>query len=132
MRTTAETRRVTAYTASTWTHQGQDVGRSHRRVGANASGSRVRDREDIRDVSSPWICEWWCPDHAKRRSKPEELAGSAEGARPAQGWRGAVVDLVLDHDGHGVGRVVHQGEQLDVPVSYTHLRAHETRHDLVC
>src|SRR5450756_3163621 len=71
MRTTAETRRVAAYTASTWTHQGQDVGRSHRRVGATASGSRVRDREDIRDASSPWICEWWCPDHAKRRSEPE-------------------------------------------------------------
>ena len=26
----------------------------------------------------------------------------------------------------------HDDEKLSVPVSYTHLRAHETRHDLVC
>ena len=25
-----------------------------------------------------------------------------------------------------------KGEELNIPVSYTHLRAHETRHDLVC
>src|SRR5450756_2898858 len=31
-----------------------------------------------------------------------------------------------------VGELVHAEDGDDVPVSYTHLRAHETRHDLVC
>src|SRR5450756_824404 len=39
----------------------------------------------------------------------------------------ARVAVDLDENGY----VIHSREG-DVPVSYTHLRAHETRHDLVC
>src|SRR5450756_896983 len=39
----------------------------------------------------------------------------------------ARVAVDLDESGY----VIHSREG-DVPVSYTHLRAHETRHDLVC
>src|SRR5450756_2952674 len=59
-------------------------------------------------------------DHVDHALEAEHLAGHAERAAPLAGAglggeaRGAV-DLVV------VG-----------PVSYTHLRAHETRHDLVC
>src|SRR5450756_2675703 len=34
---------------------------------------------------------------------------------------------------HGYGRMMNLVQPInDMPVSYTHLRAHETRHDLVC
>src|SRR5450759_3682744 len=39
----------------------------------------------------------------------------------------------IDDVGHRSRRHVHAvGERAQGPVSYTHLRAHETRHDLVC
>src|SRR5450756_3230733 len=43
-----------------------------------------------------------------------------------------VVAVMAIQDNHGP--LVHDDRVLDhaVPVSYTHLRAHETRHDLVC
>src|SRR5450756_2896637 len=51
------------------------------------------------------------------------------GTKGVQAAKGGQIDLVLmdvglpDVDGR---------EAVRIPVSYTHLRAHETRHDLVC
>src|SRR5450756_2956671 len=83
---------------------------------------KVRPRLEGNDLKFPALLERFV-DRAERCAIPigRKSAGIADG-----------------HDGISVlkqfGTILRQGEiaVLVVPVSYTHLRAHETRHDLVC
>src|SRR5659263_54005 len=48
-------------------------------------------------------------------------------------WSGTLISAVLGTELPGPGTIyVDQSLHFHRPVSYTHLRAHETRHDLVC
>ena len=64
-----------------------------------------------------------------------EFCGNGdEGLRlaTANNFDAVVLDIMLPgRDGLSLLRKL-RGEHNPVPVSYTHLRAHETRHDLVC
>src|SRR5450756_719460 len=60
-----------------------------------------------------------------RRAEPPRLTRDAESS-----LKGALPQPLQPSD---PGRAGHGTEIADIhPVSYTHLRAHETRHDLVC
>src|SRR5450756_274737 len=70
------------------------------------------------------------------RIPSRKLLGQQLKAAASIGAKGLIV-----HGGHvtggaepaeGVANWVKAVQQIDRPVSYTHLRAHETRHDLVC
>src|SRR5450756_1022722 len=63
----------------------------------------------------------------------EPFAGSAGYSLHGNRWRKDV--LLLDRDTRLVGVwewLIGEATRATIPVSYTHLRAHETRHDLVC
>src|SRR5450759_1422844 len=107
--------------------------------------SRVRSPFDIGDVTLSLVasevsllhgaqCQYFCGttvrDHRTEVEGDETIGGS-----PSE------IQIVLHHDHgdlvvladlpeepRGRGRFLHR----QTPVSYTHLRAHETRHDLVC
>ena len=67
---------------------------------------------------------------------------SVKGIR--HGYNGLLTGDIIDMNLRSVSEIIHRGgtilytarclefKTLEGPVSYTHLRAHETRHDLVC
>src|SRR5450759_5613906 len=80
----------------------------------------------------------WAPDSGERRA-------TNRGPQNAQGRRVIAQDRAryvarLTNGPHNPGPTRRQGPHVEteitppslLPVSYTHLRAHETRHDLVC
>src|SRR5450759_3046657 len=83
----------------------------------------------------------WRPRSMRRpRALPDPIACSPARGRLPLDDRLHAVEHLPPHAGRVVGgrfgvvvvlREGHAGSEVD-PVSYTHLRAHETRHDLVC
>src|SRR5450759_6012579 len=64
-----------------------------------------------------------------------EPAGAAQAVSVVAEIRPDAVILDLDPSDHGSQHAIEQimaDTPTPIPVSYTHLRAHETRHDLVC
>src|SRR5450756_2992265 len=81
-------------------------------------------------------CRAFRVDGSHRVASPglQSNLGRSQGAKSLSGWRGArgssigacrTADTEPSHDKQRL-------EVQDEAVSYTHLRAHETRHDLVC
>src|SRR5450759_116149 len=72
---------------------------------------------------APWIRVYPHRSILKRHAQ-NEIDDRLHDARPTGASRMAVVPFTCDH--------FSLPSQEAIPVSYTHLRAHETRHDLVC
>src|SRR5450756_2520741 len=77
-------------------------------------------------------------DSAARKAHPEQRLGDLEAPTtagrhdPQQLVRDQVQGVVFDRRGSGKVDGALEVVRVHDPVSYTHLRAHETRHDLVC
>src|SRR5450756_608175 len=68
---------------------------------------------------------------------PGEILGVVGESGAGKSITGAAIIGLLEPPGRiASGQILLEGERIDQsgfePVSYTHLRAHETRHDLVC
>src|SRR5450759_5681416 len=77
----------------------------------------------------------WCGDEARHvgQQVPNGLPGVGNDAKqPRRAVQGVIESVIALGEEHVPGHLAGNRRVSLVPVSYTHLRAHETRHDLVC